>query len=87
MDQYLFCDLPIELGEFKVQSITSHVDLNWTTLTEKNNKLFAVERSVDAVTFTKIGEVAGAGNSHSPIKYKLQDLSRRPEQIITVKTN
>ena len=67
--------LPIELGEFKAQSLTSSVDLSWTTLTEKNNKLFEVERSTDAVSFTKIGEAAGAGNSHAPIKYKLQDPS------------
>lgn len=67
--------LPIELGEFKAYPLTNSVDLNWTTLSEKNNKLFEVERSGDAMNFTKIGEVAGAGNSNSHKNYKFQDLS------------
>lgn len=65
--------LPIELGEFKATPLTNQVKLNWTTLSEKNNKLFEIERSVDAVTFTRIGEVAGAGNSNSHRNYVFHD--------------
>jgi len=50
--------------------------LNWTTLTEINNKGFAVERSSDGRTFTTTGFVptkAGGGSSTQRINYQFTD--------------
>jgi len=55
--------LPIELGEFNVQAENDGADLLWTTMSEKNNRYFAVERSTDAKNFDSIGRVNGAGTS------------------------
>jgi hypothetical protein len=67
--------LPIELVYFDVKKSNANVDLNWITMSEKNNDFFTVERSVDAVDFETIGIIDGAGNSNSSTEYFLRDNS------------
>jgi hypothetical protein len=66
--------LPIELLSFEVTPMeTGEALCEWVTATEKDNKLFTVQRSTDAENFTDIESLAGAGNSNSPISYTFSD--------------
>jgi hypothetical protein len=61
--------LPIELTDFSVGCKDGLPTLTWTTATEINNDYFTIERSVDAINFTPVGFVQGAGNSNTNISY------------------
>lgn len=65
--------LPITLLEFTARADGKKSLLNWTTATEVNNDRFEIERSNDAVTFQKIGQVPGAGNSNAHLSYQWYD--------------
>ena len=66
--------LPIELLSFSA-SVTSgnSVKLIWRTATEVNNYGFDIERTSGSSGWTKIGFVAGSGNSNSPKEYYFTD--------------
>ena len=65
--------LPIELVEFSAHCNGNLVEILWTTASERNNDHFVVEKSYDAVNFTAIAQVAGAGNSIERIEYGHSD--------------
>ncbi|GAB6283556.1 MAG: hypothetical protein STSR0008_23320 [Ignavibacterium sp.] len=65
--------LPVELTSFAANILSSGVELKWQTATEVNNFGFDVERSIDNQNWTKIGFVAGNGNSNSPKDYSYVD--------------
>lgn len=65
--------LPVELTAFEAQADKADAQLSWTTATEHNNAFFAVERSLDGVAYTKIGQVAGQGSKASPTAYAYLD--------------
>lgn len=68
--------LPISLSNFTATNLNDQaVQLNWTTETETNNKVFLIERSTDGVTYTTIGQVAGAINSNTTLHYEWTDES------------
>jgi hypothetical protein len=66
------CVIPVVLTSFTVKA-TPVPFLEWQTATERNNSHFEVERSTDGVTFEKIGEVAGKGNSTGLTNYTFED--------------
>ena len=51
--------VPIELLSFECKDIDNKIQLNWKTVTEKNNDYFMIEHSLDGVNFYSIGEVSG----------------------------
>ncbi|RYE22711.1 MAG: T9SS type A sorting domain-containing protein, partial [Sphingobacteriales bacterium] len=64
--------LPVKMVDFTAVKNGSTVLLNWTTLTEQNNKGFAVEHSADGVNWTRvtfINSQAINGNSSSRLNY------------------
>jgi hypothetical protein len=65
--------LPIELLSFTASVQNSDVELNWITTSENNNDYFTIERSADALNFTSIGAINGAGNSAEMISYSSVD--------------
>lgn len=65
--------LPIELLSFQAFVQEEEVQLKWSTNTEINNDYFTVERSKDGVTFEKVADVKGAGNSNTILHYALTD--------------
>ncbi|MEQ6166279.1 T9SS type A sorting domain-containing protein [Ekhidna sp. MALMAid0563] len=67
--------LPVELNYFKGKMRNGSVVLEWQTLTEQNNEKFYVMRSSSGDSFEVIGELAGAGDSSSPIDYSFTDAS------------
>ena len=65
--------LPVELISFDVYAVENSALLQWETAIEINNEKFEVERSADAISFQKIGEVQGNGNSTSLQQYSFTD--------------
>jgi hypothetical protein len=65
--------LPVELSSFSASVNLGTVILKWQTATEVNNQGFDIERSSSNNIFTKIGFVAGSGNSNSPKNYSFTD--------------
>ena len=65
--------LPVELVGFTGRQDGNSVVLEWTTLSEKDNDYFEIERSVDGINFVTIGFVQGAGNSTEKIAYSFAD--------------
>ncbi len=66
--------LPIHLLFFNaVANGNREIALNWTTATELNTKLFEIQRSTDAVNFTKIGKVNAVNNSSTNKAYSYID--------------
>jgi hypothetical protein len=66
--------LPIELLHLTGHEEPTANIIAWTTATEKNSAWLIIERSSNgADTWTEIGRVAGAGNSTTPVSYKISD--------------
>ncbi len=69
--------LPIELTSFSAECDGKSSLVEWTTATERNNDHFVLERSDDAINFTEIARVAGAGNRIEPLDYSYTDYDIR----------
>lgn len=67
--------LPVKLIGFAGMQKNDNVKLWWTTLSEKSNNGFDIERSSDARTFTKTGFVKGMRNSQIPVLYSYIDIN------------
>jgi hypothetical protein len=63
--------LPITLVNFDGICDGSKVNLSWTTASESNNKMFVIEVSNDAKTWSTVETVLGAGNSNTIRNYAL----------------
>ena len=65
--------LPVTMKSFDVNLSNGKVHLKWTTLTERDNASFTIERSADGLTFQSIGSVKGSGNSTTERNYSYTD--------------
>jgi hypothetical protein len=65
--------LPMELIEFKGLCINETRVLEWSTASESNNDYFSIESSEDALNWSLVGIVDGAGNSSVLHHYSLID--------------
>lgn len=65
--------LPVELTSFTASVSQNGVLLQWRTATEMNNSGFAVERSSNNKTFSKIGFIKGNGSSTNENSYSFLD--------------
>jgi hypothetical protein len=74
------CLLPIELVRFDGDCIDNQILLSWQTASEKSNKLFVIERSLNGINFYSIGSVKGAGNSEIYNNYSFKD-KVKPETV------
>ena len=61
--------IPVELTSFSASVIDEDIILNWTTATELNNLGFDIEKSLDNITFEKIGFVPGYGTTTESKNY------------------
>lgn len=74
--------LPVQLAHFTAYNEGGKGKLAWGTLSESSNKGFEIERSPDAVSWTKIAFVAGkaaGGNSIDAIEYTYVDNNIRAD--------
>ncbi|PEN13808.1 hypothetical protein CRI94_06995 [Longibacter salinarum] len=66
--------LPVELANLEASSDEDRVVLTWTTLSEKNNDRFEIQRKVgDDGPFKRIGAVQGAGTTSEAQEYRFSD--------------
>lgn len=68
--------IPVELGDFFAKKQDASVKFNWLTYSERNSLRFDIERSSDAKTFSKIGEVKALGQS--AVRYDYDFLDKSP---------
>ncbi|MEO6730578.1 MAG: M43 family zinc metalloprotease [Ferruginibacter sp.] len=71
--------LPATLTDFEVSILSKNIQLLWNTSQEINNLGFNVERSLDGVTFTKVGWVDGKGTTSNSSTYRFTDIDVRPD--------
>lgn len=67
--------LPVTLTRFEAQARGVDGVLTWETAQEVRNAGFTVERSVDAVQFVPVGQVAGRGTTSQAQQYQFTDLA------------
>lgn len=75
--------LPVTLVRFGATAVASSpaVRLAWTTASEWNSSYFSIERSLDGVTYTALGQVSASGTSAATHEYAWVDtapLTGRP---------
>jgi hypothetical protein len=73
----LDCVLPVEFLGFEAVPGPSHVDLKWSTASERNSAYFQVERSVDGFVYEPLGVVPAIGNSNTITEYTFMDKEPR----------
>ncbi|MGE9313692.1 hypothetical protein ACLOAU_18715 [Niabella sp. CJ426] len=65
--------LPVLFKDLTATISNGRLNVQWSTLSEKNNSLFVIEASADGAHFTKIGEMGSRavnGNSDSRLEYE-----------------
>ena len=65
--------LPVTLQSYYAIKKGSTAVITWKTKSEQNNQKFVVERGSSATNFTFFKEVAGAGDSSTPLSYAVTD--------------
>lgn len=65
--------LPVELASFSGKPHGDGIVLDWQTVSELNNRLFTLEKSVDGYTWAAIAYLDGAGNSQTARYYSFFD--------------
>ena len=65
--------LPVEWLRYEVRSLSSGIELTWSTASEENNQGFYVERSLDAQTWESLDFVEGAGTTQEIQSYSYMD--------------
>ncbi|MCX6158076.1 MAG: T9SS type A sorting domain-containing protein [Ignavibacteriae bacterium] len=65
--------LPVKLQSFTYSVSGRNVNLNWATSMEENNAGFDIERKSETGNWTKVGFVAGKGNSNNVNNYTYTD--------------
>ena len=68
--------LPITALSFNGYEKNNASVLNWTTSSEFNTRGFDIEKSFDGISFSKIGNVAAAGNSTVTRNYLFTDAAK-----------
>jgi hypothetical protein len=65
--------VPVELSSFTAISQNGVVELNWTTASEVNNRIFEIERKPTEGKFVTIGYVEGNGTTSEEKHYSFTD--------------
>ncbi|PSJ71726.1 hypothetical protein C7N43_37870, partial [Sphingobacteriales bacterium UPWRP_1] len=77
-ESFVCTKTPIQLLNFKGEVQQRGNLLSWTTATETDNDFFALERSENGITFTRIATIDGAGNSNTAKSYNYLDKEAPP---------
>ena len=74
--------LPIELISFEAICNDEKTDLVWITASETNNDYFTIEYSLDAINFTTLDKVKGAGNCSGKKYYYYSDFYSPKNRLV-----
>ncbi len=66
--------LPVKLSAFDVKLTGVTSNLTWTTDIEQKSSRFEIERSVDGISWNRIGSVKAQGNSTVKVNYAYNDI-------------
>ncbi len=66
-------NVPVELVSFNARTSGGKNILEWQTSTEKNNRGFEIERSIDGDSYAARGFVEGSGTTEQPHSYSFTD--------------
>ncbi len=69
-----FLPLAVNFGDFFVRNAPHKILLNWKTIGEYDIEQFVIEKSMDAVHFNAIGNIAGNRNSGQVQYYSSEDI-------------
>jgi hypothetical protein len=70
--------LAIELAKFTAKADGTVNHIAWSTVSEKNNNTFQIERSANGLSFTNIGTVKGSGTTNVGRDYNFTDEAPLP---------
>ena len=73
--------LPVTLTNFAAKANQKNIQLSWITSLEINNRGFIVDRSLDAINFTKVGWVNGNGTTSLVSNYAFTDRFVQPNVV------
>ena len=65
--------LPVDLLSFTANCSNNEVEVNFSVLSQENNDYFTIERSLDAIHWEYVTEIAGAGNVNTQKDYSFID--------------
>jgi hypothetical protein len=65
--------LPVELKSFNTACQSDYIQVNWTTASEKNNKIFELYKSDNAIDWSLIHTTDGQGDKASETNYQFID--------------
>jgi hypothetical protein len=65
--------LAVDIVAINAKSSQGKNALTWATASEKDNNKFVIERSVNGIDFTAVGEIKGAGSSSTTHNYSFTD--------------
>ena len=65
--------LPVEWNQYNATCKESYIEISWSTLSEKNNDYFTIEKMNELGNYMEIGKVNGSGNSNIVNHYTLND--------------
>jgi glucuronoarabinoxylan endo-1,4-beta-xylanase len=65
--------VPVEMLSFTANAVEDKIHLSWITATEKNNRGFEIQRSVDKQSFVTIGYAEGKGTTTERQSYSFID--------------
>jgi hypothetical protein len=63
----------VELESFEANAYSKTIKLYWTTIYEKSNAFFVIERSNDGVNFSEVAKVKGGGDHSDKTIYSAED--------------
>ena len=73
IDNKAAIDLPVNFEDLTVKLVKNKVEINWSTITEKNNKQFEIQRSSNGEDFKTIAIVFTLNDSNKVKNYKFND--------------
>jgi hypothetical protein len=75
------CTAPVNFISVNANREGNSNMLVWKTASEMNSSYFTVERSLDGINFSPVGNVAAAGNSSSVLSYNFEDYFSSPGTV------
>lgn len=65
--------LPVKLSSYSIKRTNKGIQIDWTTVTERNSAYFELQKSLDGYSFETIAIIVGAGNSEKENNYQFID--------------
>ena len=72
--------LPVELIKIWAEPKSNYIQVNWDVATEHNVDYYALERSLDGITFQYLTSIPAQGNSTSELSYSYNDYEAQRNQ-------